>query len=73
MRVKSRECPVFTEVWSPIGMKVVKEVERKVGILQRAFHGRTIQRVLVVHGTPSRELADSGYFVSIIEAGELLM
>jgi len=56
----------------PIGLGVVKDVERKVAILQRAFPSKTIQRVLVVHGEPSRDLEQAGYFYRIIRSSELL-
>lgn len=57
---------------SPIGIGVIKEVERKAELLQRAFPSKTIQRVLVVHGEPSRDLARSGYFYRIIGSAELM-
>lgn len=57
---------------APIGLAVVKEVERKVEFLQRAFPAKTIQRVLVVHGEPSRDLVQAGYFYRIIQSPELL-
>jgi len=57
---------------APIGMGVVKEVERKVELLQRVFPSKTIQRVLVVHGEPSRDLVQAGYFYRIIRSRELL-
>ena len=56
---------------APIGIGVAKEVERKVELLHAEFPSKTIQRVLVVHGHPSRELAQSGYFYRIIKAAEL--
>jgi AAA+ ATPase superfamily predicted ATPase len=56
---------------APIGRSVVGEVERKVQLLQHCFPTKTIQRVLVVHGRPSRELARSGYFYRIIQSSEL--
>ncbi|MFH0946279.1 MAG: ATP-binding protein [Planctomycetota bacterium] len=54
-----------------IGMRVVTDVERKVELLQRAFPKKTVQRVLVVHGEPSRDLVRSGAFFRIIKAAEL--
>ena len=56
---------------TPIGIGIVKEVERKVELLQSEFPSKTIQRVLVVHGEPSRELARSGYFYRTIQSAEL--
>ncbi len=56
---------------APVGMKVVQEVERKAELLQRAFPSKTVQRVLVLHGEPSRDLARSGAFYRIIRAAEL--
>ena len=56
---------------APIGLSVVTEVERKAAILQQAFPSKTIQRVLVVHGEPSRDLERSGYFYRIIRSREL--
>jgi hypothetical protein len=57
---------------SPIGTGVVKEVERKAELLRRAFPSKTIQRVLVVHGEPSRDLVRAGYFYRIIRSAELM-
>lgn len=57
---------------APIGMGVVKEVEVKAQFLQRAFPSKTVQRVLVVHGEPSRDLVQAGYFYRIIKSHELL-
>jgi uncharacterized protein len=57
---------------APIGMGVVHDVERKVALLARAFPSKTIQRVLVLHGEPSRDLVKSGYFYRIIRSAELL-
>ena len=56
---------------APVGASVVKEVEKKVSLLQRAFPSKTIQRVLVIHGAPSADLIRSGYFYRIIKAEEL--
>jgi uncharacterized protein len=56
---------------APIGIGIAKEVERKVELLHTEFPSKTIQRVLVVHGQPSRELSQSGYFYRIIKAAEL--
>jgi len=54
-----------------IGTGVTREVERKVELLRAEFPSKTIQRVLVIHGRPSRELSQSGYFYRIIKAAEL--
>jgi len=56
----------------PIGVGVIKDVEGKVAILRRAFPSQTIQRVLVVHGEPSRDLVRAGYFYRIVRSHELL-
>ncbi len=56
---------------APVGKKVVREVEARAAVLQEVFPSKTIQRVLVIHGEPSRELASSGYFYRIIRATEL--
>jgi hypothetical protein len=56
---------------APLGMDVIREVERKVQQLQREFPSKTIQRVLVVHGEPSSEVVKAGYFYRIIHAAEL--
>jgi hypothetical protein len=56
---------------APIGVEVVKEVERKIQLLQGDFPAKTIQRVLVVHGEPSRDLTRSGYFYRTIRSAEL--
>lgn len=57
---------------SPFCPPLVKEVERKVALLQRAFPSKTIQRVLVVHGEVSRDLVQTGYFYRIIRSHEFL-
>jgi hypothetical protein len=57
---------------APIGVGVVKEVERKVALLQQAFPSKTVQRVLVIHGEPSRDLERADYFYRIIRSAELL-
>jgi len=56
---------------SPVPKKVIQEVDRKVCVMRDLFPAKTIQRVLVVHGKPSRELSSSGYFYRIIRASEL--
>jgi len=56
---------------APIGIEVIKEVERKVQLLQSEFPSETIQRILVVHGEPTRELLRSGYFYRTITAADL--
>jgi hypothetical protein len=56
---------------APLGMDVVREVERKVELLRRAFPSKTIQRVLVIQGEPSRAVVASGYFHRIVRAEEL--
>lgn len=48
-----------------------REVERKAELLQRLFPRTTIQCVLVVHGEPSRELLQPGYFYRIIRSQDL--
>ncbi len=57
---------------APIGMGVVADVERKAALLARAFPSKTIQRVLVLHGEPSRDLVKSGYFYRVIKSADLL-
>jgi hypothetical protein len=52
----------------PIGVEVIPEVERKVELLEPFAGRKTIQRVLVVYGTPTKPLVDSGYFYRIIDA-----
>ena len=56
---------------TPIGMEVIREVERKAQLLQREFASKTVQRVLVVHGEASREVVQSGCFYRIVHAREL--
>jgi uncharacterized protein len=57
---------------APLGTKVMEEVELKVQIIKKAFPRKTIQRVLVIHGRPSKELEGAGYFYRIINTRELL-
>jgi len=56
---------------APLGMDVVRDVDRKVQRLQQEFPSKTIQRVLVIHGEPSGEVVRSGYFYRIVHADEL--
>jgi hypothetical protein len=56
---------------APVGIGITEEVERKVELLRAEFPSKTIQRVLVIHGRPSRELSQSGYFYRIIKVAEL--
>lgn len=56
---------------APLGIAIAKEVERKVELLHAEFPSKTIRRVLVAHGQPSRELSQSGYFYRIIKSAEL--
>ena len=56
---------------APVGTDVIREVERKVQHLQQEFPAKTIQRVLVIQGEPSREVLRSGYFYRIVHAQEL--
>jgi hypothetical protein len=48
---------------APVGIGILKEVERNVELLQAEFPSKTIQRVLVVHGQPSLRLSQPGYIV----------
>ena len=57
---------------APLGRAVISEVERKTEVLRNEFPGRTVQPVLVVDGSVSREVEASGYFFRIIQASELL-
>ena len=57
---------------APIKKSVINEVERKIQLLKQRFPTKTIQRVLVVHGKPSRELLRSGYFYRIISSEDLV-
>jgi hypothetical protein len=57
---------------APIGASVVKETEKKAELLRRVFPSKTIQCVLIVHGTPSRDVARSGYFYRIVQSNELM-
>lgn len=57
---------------APVGIGILKEVERKVELLQAEFPSKTIQRVLVAHGRPSRELSQSGCFYRVITSRNLV-
>jgi uncharacterized protein len=57
---------------APIGISIIKEVERKAAILRDKFKRKTIQKVLVSLSSPSKELVNSGYFFRIIHPEELL-
>ena len=66
MTLCEMKCSVAT-----VGKRVVREVEARAAVLQEIFPSKSIQRVLVIHGEPSRELRASGYFYRIIRATEL--
>ena len=55
----------------PVGKNIVAEVERKAAIVQSAFPKHSIQRVLILDGTVSREVRQSGYFYKVISANEI--
>lgn len=57
---------------TPVGIKVIQEVERKAQLIQERFPSKTIQRVLVVHGKASQGLTSTGYFYRIIRSEELV-
>ncbi len=56
---------------TPVGRKIIQEVERKAAVIRRKYPSKTIQKVLIILGKPTRELASSGYFYRIIEAEDL--
>ncbi len=56
---------------SPVGMGLIKEVERKAEILKRKFKRKTIQKVLISRSNPTKDLAASGYFYRVIKPEEL--
>lgn len=55
---------------TPVGMDIIKEVERKVEILKSRFKKKTIQKVLISRSSPTKNLAASGYFYRIIRPDE---
>lgn len=57
---------------TPLGKKIIEEIEKKVKILESFFPSKTIQRVLVVHGELTSTIKDSGYFYRIVKARELV-
>ncbi|MEA3548921.1 MAG: ATP-binding protein [Thermodesulfobacteriota bacterium] len=50
----------------PGSTALIDEVERKAAILQSAFKGKTIQKVLISRSRPTKNLAATGYFYRII-------
>ena len=59
-------------LFSPVGTGIIEEVEKKVRILQKKFHNKTIQRVLITRSNPTKDLLASGYFYRIINSTEFL-
>jgi uncharacterized protein len=57
---------------APVGRAVIQEVERKAEVLRGEFPRKTILPVLVVDGPVSKDLEAAAYFVSILQATELL-
>ncbi len=55
---------------TPVGMDVIKDVERKAEILRKKFRKKTIQKVLISRSSPTRNLTASGYFYRVIRPGE---
>ncbi|MCP4111127.1 MAG: ATP-binding protein [Desulfobacteraceae bacterium] len=55
---------------TPVGMDIIKEVERKAEILRRKFKKKTIQKVLISRSKPTRNLTASGYFYRVIRPEE---
>lgn len=56
---------------TPVGMGIIKDVERKAEILKSKFKKKTIQKVLISRSSPTKDLAASGYFYRIIKPEEL--
>ncbi len=56
---------------SPVGVEVIEELERKIGVLRKISKNKTIQKVLISRSGAAADLASSGYFYRIIEAEEL--
>lgn len=56
----------------PVGVEVIAEVDKKIGLLEPIAGRRTVQRVLIVRDKVSQELVRSSYFYRVIEARELL-
>lgn len=55
---------------NPVGMDIIKDVERKSEILGRKFRKKTIQKVLISRSSPTKNLTASGYFYRVIRPGE---
>ncbi|KPA16360.1 ATPase (AAA+ superfamily) [Candidatus Magnetomorum sp. HK-1] len=51
---------------NPTGVDVIKEVEQKVLILEKQFHRKTIQKVLISKSGATKDLLATGYFYQII-------
>ncbi len=55
---------------SPVGVGVIEDIERKVGVLREISKNKTIQKVLISRSGASKDLAASGYFYRIIKPDE---
>ncbi len=56
----------------PVGMDIIEEVEKKVKLLKQKYPTKTIQPVLLTLSSPSSEVENSGYFIRIIQAKNLI-
>jgi uncharacterized protein len=55
---------------TPVGMDIIKDVERKAAIIKSKFRKKTIQKVLISRSGATKNLTASGYFYRIIIPGE---
>ena len=55
-----------------VGVDVIAQTKRKIGLLRSVARGKTVQPVLIVRDRPSREVLDEAFFYRIIEAREFL-
>ena len=56
---------------SPVGVEVISEVENKVREIKR-ISKKTIQKVLIIKDTVTKDLVKSGYFYKIITCEDLV-
>ncbi|MEN8255151.1 MAG: ATP-binding protein [Verrucomicrobiota bacterium] len=56
---------------NPIGKSVIEEIERKAGLLREAFPGKTVQNVLLYHGSITKTVGQSPYIYATLDSNIL--
>lgn len=57
----------------PVGVEIIPEVDKKVELLEPVIGRKTIQRVLILCGEPTKALVNKGYFYRILDASRVFL